>query len=460
LGEALSILDDPSILPNMETLLSLLRSPAVRHFILKCAIYHKQSVQEHIMDVLSSQKDAQVGSILLRSTIEGLLDQQGQISGDVPNQEKIPRLVRMVGELSLPLCQLEMQLLLNSGTKASEGSVEMASSLFEAIMRSPESERPPWLDLMDGLDAALLQRLRAIAELKVLKIVNECFARIKGDAAEADRPQINRVKSALRRLLYVVDCTIVTQVSPAGVSQVVPAESELPSTDRFGVIREVLVKHFVFDVESKAVSLMTSELICCLLTGLLHLLVVRKLSSEGQRIAPADAASLLPIFFSILTQSILGASRSTTELLYDMASCLSDDLSDEYRGMLIRTEMPKYPNDPRISFILGPPSSTDAWLGLVTTNQLAPPSTPAPATPVPQTPAARFGNQQQGNPRFQQPVRPPTPQRPSSTSTQQKSFNPPVPFPLRRWELLPDQGSSTTANDTAISLSLVGARKV
>lgn len=72
---------------------------------------------------------------------------------------------------------------------------------------------------------------------------------------------------------------------------------------------------------------------------------------------------------------------------------------------------------------------------------------------------------------------------PSSVTTpcapqlpQQKPlFNPPVPFPLRRWEILPDAtvasagppGSAAAApaakgenNDTAISLSLFGARKV
>ncbi|KAF2265315.1 hypothetical protein CC78DRAFT_579454 [Lojkania enalia] len=35
-----------------------------------------------------------------------------------------------------------------------------------------------------------------------------------------------------------------------------------------------------------------------------------------------------------------------------------------------------------------------------------------------------------------------------------------LPFPLRRWEILPDSGGNPLANDTAISLSLFGARKV
>merc|ERR1711881_386311 len=149
------------------------------------------------MGVLAQANSAS-GTSILRAVIEGLLDQTGQQLGpDLSSQEKIPKLVRMVNELSLPLCQLEMQLLLQSSPagpkdKANEGtgsgsatSIEMATSLFEAIMRSPDSERPPWLDLVDGLDPALLNRLRAIAEMQVLKMVNECCAHVKGDVAGA-----------------------------------------------------------------------------------------------------------------------------------------------------------------------------------------------------------------------------------------------------------------------------------
>jgi hypothetical protein len=42
-------------------------------------------------------------------------------------------------------------------------------------------------------------------------------------------------------------------------------------------------------------------------------------------------------------------------------------------------------------------------------------------------------------------------------------FNPAVPFPLKRWEILPHTGGGSGGageNDTGISLSLFGARKV
>ena len=205
--------------------------------------------------------------------------------------------------------------------------------------------------------------------------------------------------------------------------------------DRFGAIKDVLAKYFFSEVEGRSNGVKACSKTCTFLNTLLHLLAVRK-TSDAQKISSADIASILPLLFSILTQSGIEEFRTTSELLFDTAAYLSDDLSDEYRAHLIRSELAKYPDDPRISYILGPGPMTDSWLGLVTTNQTGA-----------STPAARLG------------ARPATPQRASGTPSQPKNFNPPIPFPLRRWELLPDQGSNTTANDTAISLCLVGARK-
>ena len=36
----------------------------------------------------------------------------------------------------------------------------------------------------------------------------------------------------------------------------------------------------------------------------------------------------------------------------------------------------------------------------------------------------------------------------------------PVPFALNRWEILPESGVNPAGNETAINLSLFGARKV
>jgi mediator of RNA polymerase II transcription subunit 12 len=478
-GFALQVVDDASQMQAMDSLREILLSDEVRDLILQCAIEHKKPLQKHVMSILADQRSGKAGITILKDMIETLLDQQGQMAGEVPNQEKIPRLVRMVGELSLPLCQLEMQLLLHNGSKAAEGSFEMATSLFEAIMRSPDSERPPWLDLVDELDAVLLQRLRAIAEIQVLKIVNDCFMHIKGDGSAVDSTLILKVRSLLRRLLYVVDCTVVGQASAAGnAAQPLPAELESHATDRFAAIREVLTRHFLPETDPKPLTRITYDLTCCLLNGLLHLLVVRKLASDNSAssTAAADVSSILPILLSVFSSPALSTSRGTVEFLYDTAAYLSDDLTDEARSAMMKNEGNRWTSDARITFILGTPSAAaDAWLGLVTSNQV--PGTPVMTTPgQSQASPARFGPPQPQS-RFPQQTPRQTPQQSAAMQRmaagpngplsgaamgivpQAKSFNAPVPFHLRRWEMLPDQGSNA-ANDTAISLSLLGARRV
>jgi mediator of RNA polymerase II transcription subunit 12, fungi type len=64
---------------------------------------------------------------------------------------------------------------------------------------------------------------------------------------------------------------------------------------------------------------------------------------------------------------------------------------------------------------------------------------------------------------------PSTPQNTSQTATnsakgalsrQDKPEARPIPFPLRRWEIIQESGSNASGNETALSLSLFGARKV
>jgi mediator of RNA polymerase II transcription subunit 12 len=519
---AINTVVDAGNTPDMRTLRDVLQSTEVRDYVLHCTVEHKKPLQEQVTSILSYNNPT--GVAIANRIVEDLLDQkQGQLDSSVSNQEKIPRLVRTVGELSLPLCPLEMQFLLHtsSNSKGAEGGgIEMATSLFEAIMRSPDSERPPWLDLVDGLDSVLLQRLRTIAEVQIVKIVNECCAHMRSEStANVDQMQMLKARALLRRLLYVVDCTVLSiqPQSPMITGTTVPPPHSTPSdgmpelqqqqaVDRFNGIRETLSRHFLPDADAgvKPLTRLSADLTCILLNGLLHLLLVRKLaSSSSSSGSHSDVASLLPIMLQVFASPALVTSRSTIEFLYDTTAYISDELTDEARVALAKSEGSKCPSDTRISFILGTQSGTlDAWLGLVTSNQTVLSSvgsitTPASASPTgsqllshantQQSPAAaRFGVQRP--PSFTpspQPQRPgpgqaPQLQRQASgalgsiggpsggpgagsfmAAMQQKSFNAPVPFHLRRWEMLPDPGTAgMMANDTAISLGLVGARRV
>jgi hypothetical protein len=151
----------------------------------------------------------------------------------------------------------------------------------------------------------------------------------------------------------------------------------------------------------------------------------------------------------------------TLEYVFDVSALLADDLSDEQRSIFARFESQRL-SDPRIFFLLGSSPLADGWLGLVTSQNPVGAATSASGSVG--TPGRTGQSQpvQGASPAWTgpQPVTRPQPgQRTAAGSSQQKLFNPPVQYPLKRWELLPDQGSTGAVNDTAISLSLFGARK-
>jgi mediator of RNA polymerase II transcription subunit 12 len=192
--------------------------------------------------------------------------------------------------------------------------------------------------------------------------------------------------------------------------------------------------------------------------ALLRLTVIHKNFNHVPKVNYGEQLSMLRTLCALITEPQLETFTSIGELIFDVAAYLSDDIPDDLRTHFTKSEFHRHSDDARITFLFGPIQTADSWVGLVTTNHsILPPG----SVSGPNTPPARFGpgQQHQGSARAQQ--RPPVLQRPASPMpNSQKTFNPPVPFPLRQWELLPEQGNNSSGNDTAISLALFGARKV
>jgi mediator of RNA polymerase II transcription subunit 12 len=192
--------------------------------------------------------------------------------------------------------------------------------------------------------------------------------------------------------------------------------------------------------------------------ALLRLAVIHKNFLHAPKANCGEQLSMLRTLCILITESQLETFQSTSEFIFDVAAYLSDDLSDDLRAHFLKSECQRRNDDPRISFLFGPNQVTDGWVGLVTTNHSTSSSGPISR---PNTPPARFGPGQQQLSGMRAQQRPPAPQRQANPMPNPpKSFNAPVPFTLRRWELLPEQGNNSSGNDTAISLSLFGARKV
>jgi hypothetical protein len=191
----------------------------------------------------------------------------------------------------------------------------------------------------------------------------------------------------------------------------------------------------------------------------------------------------------LLTHARLQGLAGTAGFLFDAAMAWADELTEEQRAvMLARTQAGDAPRsaDGRLAYLFGAPAAHDGWLRVVlpssaaaaTGGAVGSPGTTAPSLaspgsrPIGGTPqaagAARPVQQQRvaGGPGVAAGPQSPSVRGGGGGSQQQaggasgKTFGPAVAFSLKHWELLPDQGASGgAANDTAISLALVGTRR-
>jgi hypothetical protein len=220
--------------------------------------------------------------------------------------------------------------------------------------------------------------------------------------------------------------------------------------------------------------------------ALLRLSVIRGVSNLTSQ--QPDHLAFLSMFCYLFTHARLQGLTGTVGFLFDMAMMWADDLTEEQRAsMLLRVEALRS-TDARVAYLFGAPVSHDGWLKVVLSSSppaaaavagagtrspsTVPPSLSSPSLrPVSGTPHAatarpmqRVGAGAAGGP--QSPSTPSFgvrggggPQQQQQQQSSSKSFGPAVPFPLKHWELLQDQGVSSAANDTAISLALVGTRR-
>jgi hypothetical protein len=164
------------------------------------------------------------------------------------------------------------------------------------------------------------------------------------------------------------------------------------------------------------------------------------------------------------------------QYIIDVMALCADTLTDEQRLSFTKADSSRS-SDPLLAYILGAPGTHgyDNWLGLISSLQQS--TSSQAATPVSSQSAQPTASQGQTRPGGPQTPRPaPGSQTPQSASQAQqrpgitrpagsqqqtnKTMGPPIPFHLKPWEMLPDQGNVAAINDTAINLALFGARKV
>jgi hypothetical protein len=197
----------------------------------------------------------------------------------------------------------------------------------------------------------------------------------------------------------------------------------------------------------------------------------------------SSALDLLALIFTIIGTRQL---PEISQYLIALVVRSIDTLSVDQRLSFAKADSTRM-SDSLLTYLLGVPTNAayDTWLGLVmsatqqqqsSSTQSQPMTTPASSAQsqtqsqlrtgsVPRTPLPAGGTQhstQSTQPVSSQQRGGLLSNRPGATvaqSSNNKVMAPPVPFPLKPWEMLPDQGGITAVNDTAINLTLFSARK-
>ncbi|KXT00562.1 hypothetical protein AC578_5231 [Pseudocercospora eumusae] len=191
---------------------------------------------------------------------------------------------------------------------------------------------------------------------------------------------------------------------------------------------------------------------------LMHLTILYSSSASPDNDAGKQTrCNLLAAVCMILVHPGLQSHQEILEYIHDAASTLADTLPAEALASLGQSILRNGKSDPRLASILGTSPPPDAWLALVSQPQ---PQGSSQARAL----MKQAANQQQmaGRGNLPSPVQQTSSLQKAALRSDGRSLaeTKTMPFALRRWEIMSDATPMVGDNDTSLSLSLFGARKV
>ncbi|KAL1640553.1 RNA polymerase II mediator complex subunit [Diplodia intermedia] len=428
-------------------------------------------------------------STLFKKMFDALMDPSSSLGlSNLDAEEQASALVNAADDLSVPFCQLELQLLFKIQVLSDEeGEIGVADAIIQAVKEAVEADKSIWSDLLTGLDAEMTRKIREYAETHVLSAVTT-LTKARSSAEDPSVPlckeghekMLQRYLSVLNLTAWSIEDKAQGQICAAILDRLRTLHELLSQAAQSGVASDSKEDTSKLRRGSAAVSAL-----CPWICALLHLIVVHQSVYQPGKVNASHQVRLLWTLRAFLLHPELQPYPNTTEYVLDVAASLSDDLPEDARIQLLKHEANKPVHDPRIIFILGFPSTMqDSWLGLITPTQS--PASGSANTPNQSTvsnaantaAASRSTAAQHQHQGFWQPQVQRTPAQQQRLGAAGAAgagvvtnvsgagpappveYSKPVPFQLRRWEILPDSTSGSGPNDTALSLTLFDAKKV
>jgi mediator of RNA polymerase II transcription subunit 12 len=453
-------LNPQSVLPKNGNALGEKITSLLRQYIIR----DRKLVSQELIS--KNNQMAVQGSVqpLLDSLLDPALQEQ-----QVSIIEKVNQIVESTTELSLPFSQVALQQLssvLSGGNNLSETD---KASLIRTFQNAIEHTSSVWPQLLGALDKDLIHHIHSWAGECILEKLSSIIA-MDGSMEE---------EAAVRRYLKAVEASAL-----AASSHSVPSTAFIMLAEHFKRLGQFAESINPLDpAQSDKKARMAFGINVLLQLTTMHHHTLQDANTLAQDLIP-----LMGVLCALLIHPKLQGQQAILEHILDVASMISDDLSNEHMHTILRNLPPQTRCIPRLRYLFGTHTSPDAWLSLAskvvpasaaqqnpTSTPLQPSSSPASATqspsmmqrpwPVPARPGM--------------PARPPSvPNTPvlSQAHLQQQQAQQqrlsmgmganrgPVelkqtPYMLRRWELMPDPTPIMGANDTSLSLGLFQARK-
>ncbi|KAI4715609.1 hypothetical protein E4T48_08198 [Aureobasidium sp. EXF-10727] len=426
---------------------------------------HKLVAQELVSknNLMGAQSSVQP---LLDCLLDPVLQEQ---QANISIIDKVNKIVGSTTELSLPFSQLALQQLsstLSGGNSLSEND---KASLVRTFQSAIEHTSSVWPQLLSALDKDLIHHIHSWAGECVLEKLSSIIS-VDGCMEE---------EASVRRYLKAVEA-----------SALAASSQSMPST-AFVMLAEQLKRLGQFAESISPLDPKQSDKKVRMAFGISVLLQLTTMHyhtlQDANALAP-DLTPLMGVLCALLIHSKLQGQQAILEHILDVASMISDDLSNEHMHTILRNLPPQARCIPRLRYLFGTHSSPDAWLSLASkvvpasAAQQNPTSTPLQVSSSPVSATQSPSMMQRPWP---VPARPGMPARPPSVpntpvlsqahlqqqQAQQQRLSmgmganrglvelKQTPYMLRRWELMPDPTPVMGANDTSLSLSLFQARK-
>ncbi|KAF2675007.1 hypothetical protein BT63DRAFT_26410 [Microthyrium microscopicum] len=448
LGDIFTFADNISIDDADEAIQRLLSSSGLTQTLIDTLA----TSQEQRLEFINLLRSLSATTIQYGQTLTGLLVNPNQsVAMKTSLDEQVLRVLRSMDELSVSFGSLNLDAMqCESSLAQNMSSGSLATSLMRAMFTVVNDSNSICFEILSYLGHNVKEEIFQLAEDHILGL--NIATTSLSQTAEGN-------SSELQNYLRVIQQVAGSATTDNDASSISGIMEKLKS----------IISIFNADLEDGTIGSDCKPSISVLedwIRALLQLIIIQRQTSSTQKLAPHDSLTFYSLLSTLLVYPQLQTSIDLLDFMFDVAAMFSDDLTDEQRTFMSKSDFWRA-SDPRLSFLQGPSACpADAWLGLVLAQPASTGSVSAPSsqTPAPRTPITKQQSSQQSRPGSQQrgSSQTQTAQLPGQLRSNQappKTFAPPVQFPLKYWELLPDQGAAGAANDTAISLSLFGTRK-